>query len=211
MCIPEVTVKGSMFGVFESFVCETYGHDVYEQVLEGTTLETTEPFVGPGTYPPGDLLAMVGTAAELLGVEPDAAVRAFGRYAFAHLARSVPHAMDATDHPLDFLEHLESLIHTEVRKLDGEAKPPRILLQRIDDRHALLRYESALRLLPLVSGLLDGVGDWFGQTIEHELVGSDGDVATYRLTFATTCELDRGIDDVGAPVTAAGATAGDLG
>jgi hypothetical protein len=180
----DAALKGSIFILFEEFVTGSFGEAVYEEVLDETVLETSEPFVGPGTYPATDLLALVTTACRKLDLPVEDAVRAFGRFCVAHLAGSVPEFVAHFDHPRPFLLTLESVVHTEVRKVDPEARPPEFLIDDLGADGLLLHYRSPLRLFPLVSGLLDGCGDWFGQPFEHECttVGDEG--ATFHLRFA---------------------------
>ena len=40
-------MKGIIFTTFEAFVTDTFGAEVYEDILDETDLITTEPFVGP--------------------------------------------------------------------------------------------------------------------------------------------------------------------
>lgn len=176
-------MKGTIFILFEQFVTEQFGAAVFEEVLDDTVLETTEPFVGPSTYPAGDLLALVGTACTKLDIPVEDAVRAFGRFCFPHLAGSVPWFVDRFDHPKPFLMTLESVIHTEVRKLDPEARPPEFVVEDPGPDELVLHYRSDLRLFALVSGLLDGCATWFGVPFSHEIVGVDDAGASFHLHF----------------------------
>ena len=60
-------MKGIIFNLPEEFVVETFGVDAYEEILAASELRTTDPVVGPGTYPDEDLLALVGKTVERLG------------------------------------------------------------------------------------------------------------------------------------------------
>ncbi len=175
-------MKGSIFKLFEEFVTERYGLDAYEDLLDETSLETTEPFVGPGTYPAGDLIALLTTASTNHGLSVDELLRDFGRFAFASLARAVPTLMACLDDPRSFLLGLESVIHTEVRKLYPEADPPRFAAVERGPDELELRYESALGLFSLVEGLLDGLGDWYDCSIGHERLGVDGTNAVFLVS-----------------------------
>ncbi|MEZ5246253.1 MAG: heme NO-binding domain-containing protein [Acidimicrobiales bacterium] len=177
-------MKGVIFNVFENFVVETFGEDVLEDIVADTTIETTEPFVGPGTYPAGDLVALVVTAAAKLGVTVDEALQACGRHAFPTLAGAVPSLMAHFDDLEAFLLGLESVVHTEVRKLDQDASPARFAVERIGDGELLMHYASPFGLFGLVHGLLDGAGDWFETEFTHEMVSSEGTNATFRIVLA---------------------------
>lgn len=174
-------MKGAIFKAFEHFVVENYGEDMYEDIYDATDLETDEPFVGPGTYPATDLLALVTTTIGVLGISLDDALRAFGRHAFPALAESVSSLMEELDDPRTFLLNLESLIHTEVRKLDPEASPARFTVVEDSSTSIVLRYESPYGLFALVEGFFDGVADWYETTLRYEMLSTDGTNATFRV------------------------------
>jgi hypothetical protein len=176
-------VKGAIFKLFEEFIVAGYGADAFEDLLDSTDLETKEPFVGPGNYPPGDLLALVGTAVATHETTVEELLRAFGRHAFPSLARSVPTLLKGLDTPHAFLCNLESVIHTEVRKLDPDANPARFTVTDLGPDEMLLHYASPFGLFPLVEGLLAGVGDWYEVPLDYELIETDQTNGTFRVRF----------------------------
>ena len=116
-------MKGIIFKHFESFVCDNFGQETFEAVLESTKLETEGPFLGPGSYPDADLVALVVTAVEALGIDLQDGIYAFGRYLFAKLLEG--HTEYADGHDLrSFVASIHSVIHVEVRKLYPGAETP---------------------------------------------------------------------------------------
>ncbi|MEL7155951.1 MAG: heme NO-binding domain-containing protein, partial [Actinomycetota bacterium] len=170
-------MKGSVFKLLEDFVDTNHGEDAFYDLVAACDLETTEPFVGPGNYPPGDLLALVGAASSTYDVPVDDLLRAFGRHAFPLLAGSVPILLEGLDTPEAFLTSLETVIHTEVRKLDADASPAQFTVTAVDGG-VRMRYESPFGLFALVEGFLDGVGDWYQSPVRHQRESVDGTNAT---------------------------------
>lgn len=175
-------MKGSIFKLFESYVVDVHGAAAFEDLLDATDLETAGPFVGPGTYPPGDLVALLTTASMHTGRSVDDLLRGFGRYAFAFLAATIPGLMEGLDDPRALLVDLERVIHTEVRKLHPDANPPRFVVTETGPGELVLRYECGLGLFALVEGLLDGLGDWYGTAVDHRRVSVDGTDAVFAVT-----------------------------
>ncbi|MGH1493071.1 MAG: heme NO-binding domain-containing protein [Acidimicrobiales bacterium] len=176
-------MKGAIFKLLEDFVTTTHGPDAFDDLLDETELETTEPFVGPGTYPPGDLLALVGTATQKYNVSVDDLLRAFGKHAFPALANSVSSLIEGMNDPHTFLLNLESVIHTEVRKLDHDASPARFTVTEVSPTELRLNYESPFGLFSLVEGFLEGVADWYNTSVEHEIESVDGTNAVFNVRF----------------------------
>ncbi len=182
-------MKGAIFKLFEDFVTTAHGPDAFDDLLDITELQTVGPIVGPGTYPAEDLLALVGSAVTAYEQPVDDLLRAFGRHAFPALARSIPELMVGLDDPHTFLMSLESVIHTEVRKLDHEANPARFAATEVASDELLLGYESGFGLFPLVEGFLDGLGDWYGTPLHHERVSTDGTNAMFRIKTGQAAHL----------------------
>jgi hypothetical protein len=177
-------MKGSIFRAFESFVESGYGDGMFDELIDRADLATRGPFVGPGNYPAGDLVALVVCASEVLDTGVEDLLRAFGRFAFSGLASSVPGLLEGISGSKDFLLRFESIVHTEVRKLDPDARPARFYVEDVGGDSLLLHYESDLGLFDFVLGMLDGVGDWFGDSLTGELVDVDGTSATFRVDIA---------------------------
>ncbi len=182
-------MKGVIFKLFEDFVTTAHGADAFDDLLDSTELQTVGPIVGPGTYPAADLLALVGAAVTAFQQPVDELLQAFGRHAFPALARSVPELLVGLDDPHSFLMSLESVIHTEVRKLDHEANPARFVATEVAGDELLLGYESRFGLFPLVEGFLDGLGDWYDAPLHHERVSTDGTNAVFRIKTGHAAHL----------------------
>jgi hypothetical protein len=100
----------------------------------------------------------------------------------------VAELMVGLDDPHTFLMSLESVIHTEVRKLDADADPARFVATEVDSNEILLRYESPFGLFALVEGFLDGIADWYDAPLGYELVSTEGTNATFRIDTSPSGE-----------------------
>lgn len=158
-------MKGVVFNLLESFICEGWGDDTYEEILSGCPLHTREPFVGPGTYPDADLMTIAAATAERLDLELDDALTAFGEYCFPHLMARFPHInVDARD-PLTFLKSVDGIVHVEVKKLMPSAVTPSFECIELDGDALELRYRSKRKLCPFATGLIRGLGTHFNAAL----------------------------------------------
>ncbi|MEZ4416326.1 MAG: heme NO-binding domain-containing protein [Gemmatimonadota bacterium] len=160
-------MKGVIFNLLEAFVCERWGEEAYESLLDRTTLVTGDPFVGPGTYPDADLTALVKSAAELLDLPVPEVLRAFGEFCFPKLAGRVPDLVD--DHPdlISFLESVDTVLHVEVTKLIPQAVTPSFLVEPTGPGQARLQYTSERKLCAFMEGLLVGAARHFECEIDY--------------------------------------------
>ncbi len=181
-------MKGVIFNLFEDFISEGWGDEAYEAVLASCPLHTKEPFVGPGTYPDADLLALVAKATERLGVPADAAVRAFGKFCLPKLVQKFPRFVAGHRSAKSFLMSVHDVIHVEVRKLFKDAVTPAFRYEDPGPDRLVIHYSSPRKLCYLMEGLLDGVADHFKTTISYRqerCALEGGDVCEFYLEFAT--------------------------
>jgi len=187
-------MKGVVFNILESFVCEGWGDEVYETILERCPLHTKEPFVGPGTYPDADLVIIAKATAHHLGLPLNDALRAFGAYSFPVLAGSVRELIADLTTPQALLHAVEGVIHVEVRKLYPEAKPPRFVVRDRPDGTLRLQYYSQRRLCAFLEGLFDGLGEHFDCDVlatKQACMHDGADHCAYDLTIAPRAALSR--------------------
>jgi hypothetical protein len=171
-------MKGIIFNLFEEFLVANLGSEAYEDLLDATPLQTRDPFVGPGSYPDADLLALAAAAAERSGIPVETGIRDFGRFCIPALERRFPAFFDVPD-AKTFLQSLERVHHVEVRKLYDDAIFPRFRCEDPGPDRLVMRYESSRRLCALAEGLIEGVAERFGVrvAIDHAACMHRGDPA----------------------------------
>jgi len=161
-------MKGIIFNLLEEFIVGKLGDEGYEALIESCDLETTEPFVGPGSYPDGDLFAIAGKAAEAIGAPLPDALRAFGRFCVPELAKKFPVFFTPHDNPKAFLETVDDIHYMEVVKLYEDAVPPHFEYEDPAPDRLVMKYRSKRKLCRLMEGLIDGVGDYYKTPIRYK-------------------------------------------
>src|SRR3990170_390737 len=154
-------MKGVVFNLLEEYIEENLGDGKYEDILDGCTLKTQEPFVGPGTYPDEDLIAIVSETIRVAGIPLPEALRSFGMSCFHKLSEKFSGFVAPYNHPKPFLKSIESIIHVEVKKLYQDAVPPGFTY--IDSAYdsLIIQYSSKRRLCHFMEGLIDGVAGYY--------------------------------------------------
>jgi hypothetical protein len=180
-------MKGVIFNLLEDFITENWGEEAYEEILSMCPLHTKEPFLGPGTYPDADLMAIVTAACRKLGVAPADAIHAFGKYMFPKLAARFPVFLEGHSHPKTFLKTVNDVIHVEVKKLFRDAEPPLITWTDPGPDRLVLVYASRRKLCSLATGLLEGAAEHFKTPIHYahtRCMLEGADACELELTFA---------------------------
>jgi hypothetical protein len=159
-------MKGIIFNQLEGMVTEVLGAEAWDTLLEQSDLVTKEGyFAGPKTYPDEDLFALVATASKITGKPPEELVSAFGRYLFPQLAKSYPVFIKPGMTAKTFLQSVDKVIHVEVRKLHTDTLLPTLEYEDPAPDRLVLVYKSPRKLCDLATGLIDGVGAHFHETI----------------------------------------------
>lgn len=181
-------MKGEMFNLLEEFVVAGWGRSHFEEIYAEAKkdLSSPGPFIGPGTYPDTDFMALVSSAVRRLQVPLGPAVRALGKFAFPHLAAKLPDHMAKFKHPKEFLKTVDRVVHVEVRKLYRDAETPRFSYREPAQDRLIMVYHSRRKLYDLVEGLLEGTAEYFKvpMAIKRKVIG-DGDQegCEFEITF----------------------------
>ena len=180
-------MKGIIFNIAEGFIIDKYGENIFEEIIANCKLQTTEPFVAPGTYPDSDLMEIVVKSADKLDLTVDEFLKKLGNYTFAKLAERYPNFVKQYNHPKDFLKTVETVIHVEVRKLYKDTQLPSFQYAEPSEKELIITYFSERKLYALMEGLIDGVADYFGVPIDqtHHIYKKDGtEYCDFHLKFA---------------------------
>lgn len=162
-------MHGVVFCLFKKMVVVRLGAEAWDTLVERTPLTTAGGlFVGTSTYPDADLLGLVGTASEVTGRPVGELLRAFARFSFPDLAAVNPAFIGPETTARSFLASVDAVIHSEVHKQQPMANLPYFTYEDAGPDRLVMLYHSPRNLCDLVSGFIDGVGDYFGDEIVHE-------------------------------------------
>jgi hypothetical protein len=179
-------MKGIIFNLLEDFLRERLGEEGFEELIDGCNLITTEPFVGPGSYPDEDLIAIVDGAVAVTGVTKRETLRTFGRFCIGKLAARYPFFFSPHDGAKSFLSTVNSIHFVEIKKLYAEAVPPELAIEDPGDNRLIIKYSSRRMLCHFVEGLLEGIGERFGSRVcisQSECMLEGGRSCVFELEF----------------------------
>lgn len=165
-------MKGIVFAEFLEMVESEFGFVIADKISSLAHLESDGAYSAVGNYPHNDLIEMIGSLSETVGLEKSDLVRSFGRYLFRSFTRNNKSFFKGVDDAYEFLNGIETVIHTEVKKLYKDAKPPIFDCCRVDERQMVLVYRSLRPFADLAEGLIMESLEYFGD--EASLSRSEG-------------------------------------
>jgi len=178
---------GMVNQAIEAMVTERFGESAWQRVRERAGV--ADPvFVTMKQYPDATTYALVGAISAETGTDAPTLLRAFGRYWVEYARRGPWGAMmlSAGGNALELLSALDAM-HARIAMSFPELKPPSFRVLPSTDGEVVLEYRSERPgLAPFVVGLVEGVGDLYGERVEAELAepraeGSDCD--RFRVRF----------------------------
>lgn len=180
-------MKGIVFREFLDMVESKFGMEVVDRIIEEADLPSGGAYTSVATYDHNEILQLVGQLHRATGVPAPDLVRAFGHHLFGRFHSLYPTFFQGTDSAFTFLERVEAIIHTEVRKLYPDAELPVFECSRPAPERLAMLYRSQRPFADLAEGLIRGCVDHFGEAIEvrrEDLApGSDGaNRALFELT-----------------------------
>lgn len=160
-------------------VVSKFGDDAWSRITESAGL-SVDTFVSMEHYDDAITYRLVGAASEVLELEPAAILEAFGEYWTTYtIEEGYGQLLEMMGSTLEeFLDNLDSM-HARIGEGMPELLPPSFERIEQPDGSSILIYESEREgLQPMVVGLLRGLGQRFGETLEIESLGTDEHGAT---------------------------------
>jgi Haem-NO-binding len=149
-------MKGIVFTEFLDMVSDRYGEKLVDDIIEDAHLPHGGAYTSVGTYPHAEMVTLVDAMSQRTGVNLEALLEIFGHHLFGRFYVRYPAFMDSTPDALDFLMGIETIVHTEVRKLYPDAQLPQFETRRVSDHQIKMHYHSVHDFSALAVGLIKG-------------------------------------------------------
>jgi hypothetical protein len=157
-------MKGMVFTEFLEMVEAKFSADMVDDIIEDAELPSGGAYTAVGTYDHSELVLMVGALSKRTEMPVPALVHTFGQHLFGRFNDMHPAFFQGMTSALDFLEGIETVIHTEVRKLYPDAQLPNFDCTRSADGLQML-YSSPRHFGDLAEGLIHSAVAHFGDRL----------------------------------------------
>ena len=166
----------------KDLVVNNYGQDKWEEIAKKSDFHEAE-FVGLHPYDDALTYKLVGNASAVLGADASAVLELFGEYWITYTAdEGYGELMDLCgDTFTEFLGNLD-MLHTRMNSMMPHLAPPQFSIQNETDQSVELLYRSHREgLVPMLYGLIRGLGKRFGLTCEIELLSEKSETQDFHL------------------------------
>ncbi len=159
-------MKGVVFTEFLEMVEKRFSADMVDDIIDDARLPHGGVYTAVGTYPHGEIVAMVVALSQRSGVAVPDLIRAFGEYLFGRFVQAYPSFFTGVTDAFTFLAGIEDIIHAEVHKLYPDAELPRFVVEHHDAHRLVLLYQSPRHFEDLAEGLMHGCVAYFKEPIQ---------------------------------------------
>jgi hypothetical protein len=152
----------------QDMICKHHGEDTWEIIKQKAELEDIDFFIGMDAYTDDITYRLVAAACDVLGMETEAILQAFGEYWVTYTAEEgYGELLASAGKSLgQFVENLDNL-HARVGLSFPQLRPPAFDCEHTSDKSMELHYQSTRQgLAPMVIGLLHGLGKRFHTKVD---------------------------------------------
>ncbi len=153
-------MMGMVFTELLDMVEDKFSLDMVDAVVARAGAKGS--YTSVGNYDDAELVKLVVALGDETGIPVPQLLHTYGVHLFGRFVALFPGFFAPHDTAAGFLAGLESHVHTEVRKLYTNARPPLFSLQRNDDGSYFLDYRSARGLWQFAHGLIEACLAHFG-------------------------------------------------
>ncbi|WP_394147763.1 heme NO-binding domain-containing protein [Shewanella atlantica] len=174
-------MKGIIFSEFISLVEEKFGLETCQTMLDNN--QDSGIYTSAGTYDHRDLINLISSLSKLTGISSTELQQVYGESVFRHLFDSMPALEGKYEDTFDFIKSVEVSIHSEVKKLYPQAKPPRFSFISETSSELVMDYHSARCLSHVCFGLIKGCANYFNQEVAIDMAPLSQDNSEVRFTI----------------------------
>ncbi|WP_076540558.1 heme NO-binding domain-containing protein [Shewanella sp. UCD-KL21] len=175
-------MKGIIFSEFLELVETTFGLEVCQEILDENGDEGV--YTSAGTYDHKDLVKLIISLSKITSISIEELQTVYGKSVFTNLLGSMPELKINSTSTFQFITQVEEYIHLEVKKLYGDAKPPKFDLISSSEYDMVLDYISARCFSHVCFGLIEGCAEYFNEKIDIQMKPIQADGSQVRFTLS---------------------------
>ena len=163
---------------------EKFGYEVLDRLTALPCLADGAAYTSVGNYPHGDMFVMLDELHDAVGLPHKELILAFSEWLFDAFYRLHPEFFGRIESSFDFLCGIDSVIHTEVRRLYSDARTPHFEARRVSPDQMIMEYSSWRPFADLAEGLILAASAHFKEEIAIDRqAGATGDGRSARFVL----------------------------
>ncbi len=176
---------GMIHKSIRELVIQSYGENRWERIAQDAEVDP-EDFLSLRNYDDGIVYRLVSACSENLSMDPNELLVAFGKH-WVLVTAAEQYDQLIKSYGKNTLEVLENInhMHARISTTFIDYRPPMFTTEYIDENRATLHYSSSREgLSPFVVGLVEGLADLYGETIEIKQINDCSGDHNYSAVFS---------------------------
>lgn len=158
-------MHGIILSELKRFVESRQGAPAWSRLLKKAGVPDAR-YLANETYPDQEVVAIVGAASKMSGIEPQAILEDFGEFIAPNLLEIYSALIRPEWRTLDVILNTERNVHTVVRIKSQGAAPPELKCVRKGPDEVVLTYDSPRKMCAVAKGIARGLARHFNETIQ---------------------------------------------
>ncbi len=158
----EEKMKGVIALCLKDLVCNNYGKDRWEKVMETAGLKKNMLILPNSDVEDSTVMAMVEAVCKELGISPAQAADAFGDYWVNNYSQQLYSGFYKGKTAKEFLLNMDN-VHVRMTKQMEKSNPPRFEFEQKGENTLIMHYSSHRGLIDFLIGIVKGVGKYYNQ------------------------------------------------
>ena len=154
-------MKGIIFIHFLDMVETEFGDEVLDDIIEQCDLPSEGAYTSVGYYSHEEIVDLTTALSNRVNISIPDLLAAFGSFLFGGLYKSAPQIVKFADNAFDLMANIESVIHTDVKKLYPDAELPTFNILSHSTQKLEMVYTSTRHFDDLTEGLIKGCLAYF--------------------------------------------------
>ena len=180
-------MKGIVYTLFQDMVEDEFGLDVWEHLIEHSSLGSEGIYTSVKTYPDEEMVQLITQLAAHTGTPAPDLIEYFGHYLLPSLMGTLPVTINRYSDLWSFMSAIDDVIHMEVQKLSPDALTPEIKVVEYLGDHMDVSYKSPRKLCFLAIGLIKQAGIHFNTPVDvahKQCMHNDHDHCVLSITLS---------------------------
>lgn len=178
-------MKGTLVSIWLTTLTRLYGENTKNEVLKAAGWNPNRIITPLEEVNDDEIKKIIADFARKQNLTTEELYRNLGRNNVQSFREWFPSYFE-TNTAMGFLMMMDT-VHTQLTKMIAGAKPPRLIPVPIDEKNFHMVYKSKRGLQHYLMGLIEGVGQHFGEMIQAEIleerIEEDGHVVKIHLAF----------------------------
>lgn len=156
-------MKGIVFTEFLNMIEENFGYEMVDYIIENSGIESKGIYTSVGTYSADEMKALISCLSTKTNVPTKTLLFKYGRFLHGTFTNKYIDFFVQETNSFDFLEKIDSHIHTEVKKIYPDAELPHFETNRIDSNTLEMIYTSKRKMSDFAEGLIKETLNYYNE------------------------------------------------